>query len=70
MNTFQASFIVFAILNLIENLIHYSIGRSNTHDKLSIKFTKPTKYDWIKIVGIMIMFGILQATFTCILTGC
>lgn len=68
MGIFQASFIVFIVLNVIENLIHYSIGRRDTHGDLKIKLAKPTTYDWIKIIMIMIVFAILQAFFTYILT--
>lgn len=70
MNTFIASFLVFSILNFIENLIHYNIGRTKDRNTYKIDFNIPTEFDWIKIIGIMILFGILQATFTCVLSGC
>lgn len=70
MKIFYASFIVFSILNMIENLIHYSIGRTHARKNYKIELQKPTFHDWTKIIGIMIVFGILQASFTCLLTGC
>lgn len=57
---------VFLILNMFENIIHFSIGR-NIKDKNNsyigdIEF--PEYYDIIKIVVIMIVFAFLQAFFT------
>jgi hypothetical protein len=30
----------------------------------------PTKLDWIHIVIVMVIFGILQGLFTCLFIGC
>jgi hypothetical protein len=65
---FIVSFIVFIILNTIENIIHYSIGRESNREKLTLK--NPTKVDWTRIITIMIIFAILQAGLTCVFNGC
>lgn len=57
-----ATFIVFIALNLIENLIQYSIGR--TTDEKTIEWTSPTGIDWARIVIVMIIFAILQAVLS------
>jgi hypothetical protein len=59
------SFVVFISLNLVENLIHFSIGRNvENQDNGKVEFKMPSVYDLMKIVVIMILFGILQAFFT------
>lgn len=59
------SIIVFIFLNIIENIIHFSIGRNiQDKDKSNIKIEIPEPYDIIKITIIMIIFAILQALFT------
>lgn len=54
---------VFVILNIIENAIHYSNG-INSKKKKVFSFAKLSKRDWLKIVGVMIIFAILQGFFT------
>ena len=66
-NIFMASFIAFIILNIIENYIHYNIGR-NREDTEYIKLSNPSKKDWMRIIIIMIIFAILQAFFTMFLS--
>lgn len=56
------SMLVFSILNFIENLIHYNIGRSHSNDGFS--FYIPNYVDLKKIIFIMILFGLLQGLFT------
>lgn len=57
------SMLVFGILNLIENVIHYNIGRSyNSHD--SFIFNLPTYEDFIKIIIVMVIFGLAQGLIT------
>jgi hypothetical protein len=56
------SFIVFILLNIIENYIHYNIGRNRHID--GIKLSNPSIKDWIKIIITMIIFGILQGLLT------
>lgn len=65
---FITSFMIFISINLIENLIHYSIGRES--DKKIITYIPPTKIDWIRIIIIMIVFAILQSSLTCYFNGC
>lgn len=56
------SFMVFIILNIIENYIHYNIGRN--HDSEYIELSAPSVTDWLRLLIIMICFAILQASFT------
>lgn len=59
------SFVVFISLNLVENLIHFSIGRNvENQDNGKVELKMPGIYDLMKIVVIMILFGLLQAFFT------
>jgi hypothetical protein len=62
---FIVSFVIFIILNIAENLIHYSIGRQNNNK--FIELSLPSKSDFIKIIIIMIIFAFLQGWFTYIL---
>lgn len=55
------SFFVYLFLNLIENLIHYNIGKfSNKETKIDL----PSKKDWFKIVVVMCVFALLQGLIT------
>ena len=61
MHLIIVSSFVYVFINLIENLIHYNIGRfSNKDTKLEL----PTKKDWLKIIVIMCIFAILQGILT------
>lgn len=62
------SMIVFFLLNFVENIIHFSIGRNveNKNDA-NIKVKIPEKYDLIKIIVIMVFFAMLQGVLTYIL---
>ena len=56
---------VFLILNMFENIIHFSIGRNiNEKNNVNIKIELPEYYDIIKIIFIMMIFAFLQAIFT------
>jgi hypothetical protein len=64
---FVFSFMVFIILNVIENVIHYNIGKF--HDRggggvAGYHFTNPSNTDWVRIIVIMFVFAILQGVFT------
>jgi len=59
---FVISFIVFAIINIIENLIHYNIGR-NSSEFIS-KFENPNLSEWFNILSTMLVFALLQASLT------
>lgn len=55
------SFFVYLFLNLVENLIHYNIGKfSNKETKIDL----PSKKDWFKIIVVMCLFALLQGLFT------
>ena len=56
------SMMVFGILNLIENMIHYNIGRSFGDNKFA--FNLPSWEDFIKIICVMIVFGLAQGLIT------
>lgn len=63
-NTFHLfilSFIVFVILNIIENVIHYNIGKTSNAE---FEFSNPTTIDWKKIIVTMIIFALLQGFLT------
>jgi hypothetical protein len=64
---FIISVVVFIVLNLLENVIHYSIGRH--HGDLVVSITAPSPRDWTRIIGIMIIFAILQGVFTMALSS-
>jgi hypothetical protein len=56
---------VFLILNMFENIIHFSIGRNiKEKDNTNIGIELPEYYDIIKIMFIMFVFAFLQAIFT------
>lgn len=63
---FIFSFFVFIVLNIIENVIHYNIGKYHkTNDNIvDFHFTNPSIKDWIRIFFIMIIFALLQGVFT------
>lgn len=62
---FLISFLIYIFLNLIENFIHYNIGRHS--NEKNIKLSPPTKLDWIKIIIVMIIFAFLQGFLTYLL---
>jgi hypothetical protein len=56
---------VFLVLNIFENIIHFSIGRNiKEKDNSNIGIELPERYDIIKIIFIMFVFAFLQAIFT------
>ena len=63
-NTFHLfiiSFIVFAVVNIIENVIHYNIGKTSNKE---FEFSNPTRIDWKKIIVTMVIFALLQGFLT------
>jgi hypothetical protein len=62
---FIVSFLVFVVLNVIENYVHYNIGRNRETE--SIQFSAPSKKDWIRILLVMTVFAFLQGGFTYLL---
>lgn len=83
---FVFSFLVFIVLNVIENVIHYNIGKyhegrggnsgntgngSNGSASLAgFHFTNPGYTDWVRIVVIMLIFAVLQGGFTSYFSVC
>jgi len=71
-HVFTFSFLIFIVLNVIENVIHYNIGKfhngksgSGSSNYLTgYHFTNPSRNDWIRIIVIMLVFAILQGIFT------
>ena len=66
---FLISFIAFAILNIIENVIHYNIvkmsnSNSNSNNNNRLEITNPSKEDWKKIIITMFIFALLQGALT------
>ena len=71
---FVFSFLVFIVLNVVENVIHYNIGKFHHHDDggagnggggvAGYHFTNPSNTDWVRIIAIMLVFAILQGVFT------
>jgi len=59
------SFLVFIFLNVIENYVHYNIGRHRESE--SIQLSSPSKNDWLKIIVVMTVFAFLQGGFTYLL---
>jgi hypothetical protein len=73
LDIFLFSFLVFIVLNLIENLIHYNIGKfhdANNSGIAGIHFTNPSNTDWARIIIIMVIFAILQGFFTTYYSVC
>jgi hypothetical protein len=67
---FIISIVVYLVINLVENTIHYNIGRNfdiqHLHD---IKFIPPSHVDFTRIISVMAVFAILQGLFTTMLTN-
>ncbi len=64
---FIISVIVFIVLNIMENIIHYSIGRH--HGDTNVSITAPSADDWVRIISVMIVFALLQGLFTMALSN-
>lgn len=60
------SFFVYLFVNLFENLIHYNIGKFSNKET---HFEVPSEKDWLKIVGVMITFALIQGLMTCFFTN-
>ncbi len=77
LHIFAFSFMVFIVLNVIENVIHYNIGKyhegHNTNSSANlagIHFTNPSQTDWVRIIVIMLIFAVLQGLFTSYFSVC
>ena len=65
---FFISFLIYIFLNLIENYIHYNIGR-NRESNYIIEFSNPSALDWSKIAVVMVVFALLQGILTILIEG-
>ena len=83
LHIFLFSFLVFIVLNVIENVIHYNIGKfhegNGRHSDgggggdtsvAGFHFTNPSETDWVRIVVIMLVFAVLQGFFTSYFSVC
>jgi hypothetical protein len=73
LHIFVFSFVVFIVLNILENVIHYNIGKfhdSNNGSVAGFHFTNPSERDWARIVVIMLIFAVLQGIFTSYFSVC
>jgi hypothetical protein len=81
LHIFVFSFLVFIVLNIIENVIHYNIGkfhdgraspinRNGVGTVAGFHFTNPSHTDWVRIVVIMFIFAVLQGVFTSYFSVC
>ena len=59
---FILSVLIFIFLNMVENYIHYNIGRNRDSEKIVLSM--PSHKDWIRIIYIMLIFAFLQGGFT------
>ena len=70
-HVFVFSFFIFIVLNVIENVIHYNIGKfHNGENGVLYHFTNPSSGDWARIIVIMLVFAILQGAFTSYFSLC
>jgi hypothetical protein len=60
---FIVSFLVYVVINMIENYIHYNIGK-NPESGYQIEFSSPSSLDWSKIAMVMLVFALLQGILT------
>lgn len=82
LHIFVFSFLVFIVLNVIENVIHYNIGKYHEANSpppvkgngsgsiAGFHFTNPSDKDWVRIVVIMFIFAVLQGFFTSYFSVC
>ena len=59
---FLISAISFFVLNFIEDLIHFNIGRNRNLEEMAIYL--PEYSEWYYIISVMIFFAILQGLTT------
>lgn len=55
------SFLLYVVINMFENVIHYNIGKFSNKET---KFVIPSKKDWVKIIIVMTVAALLQGFFT------
>ena len=57
---FVYSIVIYILINIIENYVHYNIGK-HTEDDRFIVLTTPSNKDWVKIVVVMLAFAVIHA---------
>lgn len=73
LHVFAFSFCIFIVLNVIENVIHYNIGKFHNGENgvmTGYHFTNPSRNDWARIILIMLVFAILQGAFASYFSLC
>jgi hypothetical protein len=74
LDIFLFSFLIFIVLNVIENVIHYNIGKyhdsTNGGGVAGLHFTNPSNTDWVRIIVIRLIFAVLQGFFTSYFSVC
>ena len=64
------SMLVFVVLNILENIIHFNIGKhSEKEDFYNYLLNFPSYKDLFRIVVIMLIFGFLQGFLTDLFNG-
>ena len=64
-HVFVMSVIIFLVLNVFENLMHYNIGKINNNSKEKTQyFQLPGVYDALRMVTVMAVFALLQGILT------
>ena len=67
---FVISMAVYIVLNLVENTIHYNIGRNFDIEHFhKIRFIPPSSVDFSRIISVMFIFAMLQGLFTVMLAN-
>lgn len=59
---FLISAISFFVLNFIEDLIHFNIGRNRNLDDITVYL--PEKSEWFYVISVMLIFAFLQGLVT------
>lgn len=69
---FLVSALTFIMLNVVENIMHYSIGRNGsvTRSWKTLELVLPDEADWKRIIVIMLIFALLQSTIVCLSENC
>jgi hypothetical protein len=58
------SMVVFIVLNVIENIIHYNNGKNKDKNNIISYFNSPSVNDFIIIIIVMLLFAFLQGILT------
>lgn len=61
---FWVSFTIFAVLNAVENLIHYNIGKHTDKKEPWIRVDLPHAHDMGRILFVMFAFAALHGVMT------